>query len=108
MSTNHKFAGIRYDQQSVISSDVSKTHINEECILIGVLIGTDGTNQVTLNIYDGLNNSGNQLYTPNIIILGSSSLVYIAPEPFQISTGVHVTVDVANGGTCYHRIFYDK
>ncbi len=101
-------AGIPFYTQSDNVDTTSAIHVEDECILHGVLIGTDGTNEVTLTVYDGLDDTGVVQYTPDIKIAGASGLLYISPAAVHITTGVYLEVSVANGGSCNHRVFYDQ
>ena len=97
---------VTFHKKSAISTSATQQHISERCIFYGLLIATDGTNDLTINIYDGTNDTGDIIYVPNIVVSGSLGLVYIAPEPILINKGVYVKITTS--GSCSHRIFYDN
>ena len=108
MSNNRRIFAINKKIQSELSDSTAAIHYNGECVLFGVMIGTDGTNDVTINVYDGIDDTGDVAYTPNIKIQGSAGLVYISPESILMTTGIFITAEVDNDGVCYHRAYYDK
>jgi hypothetical protein len=77
----------------------------------GIILLTDGTNNVTVNIYDNDKPlpDGNKLIPTNTVFTGTTriwALGYDPPTP--VSLGVYVTISVAGGGTCSYQILYDQ
>lgn len=74
----------------------------------GIIIKTDGTNNVTLNVYDSVTATGTKLIPTDSIILGTSRLTAISfSPPLRCGTGIYVSVSVAGGGSCSYQVIYD-
>ena len=87
----------------------TSTPVTEACWFQGLALITDGTNNVTLNIYDGTGVTTTRLIPTNSTILGTDyRFGYKPPFPVRCSTGVHVTIAVAGGGTCAYQVFYSR
>jgi len=75
----------------------------------GIIIKTDGTNNVTLNIYDNIAASGKKLVPTDIVVLGTARIWALSYSPaIKCLTGIYVSVSVAGGGTCTYQVLYDK
>lgn len=72
-------------------------------IFSGIIISTDGTNAVTLDIYDNTSAAGTKL-VPTLTITSSAvdRVQSIKPPgaPVSFETGLYVNVSVAGGGSC--------
>lgn len=78
-------------------------------LFYGIVVRTDGANDVTLNVYDGTSSSGKRLTTPDIVIKGSSfqSGWAINMDPaITYDSGIYVSVSVAGGGTCAYTVLF--
>jgi hypothetical protein len=69
-----------------------------ECILTHMLIGTDGVNDPTITIYDGVDNTGIEKvpttsYDASALGLNGFTLSF----PFEFKTGIYV--EITCGGT---------
>lgn len=80
-------------------------------LFYGIVVRTDGTNDVTLNVYD--NNaatvSGTRLTPASIVIDGASyasGWAYSLDPAITYTTGIRVGVTVAGGGTCAYDVLY--
>jgi hypothetical protein len=62
-------------------------------VLLGVLISTNGTNDVTVDIYDGTAvGTDDDKLIPTIVIPGSQRLGGVIPPPVEFDTGCHLLV----------------
>ncbi len=74
----------------------------------GMLITTDGTNNVTVSVYDNTANSGTKII-PTFVALGSSYTTAVSYDPgVAFATGISVDVTIAGGGTASYQVLYDK
>jgi len=75
----------------------------------GFALKTDGTNNVTVNIYDGLAVTATLLIPTSMVVPGTDYYFgYKPPSPIRVTTGIYVTVAVAGGGTCSYQVFYSR
>ncbi len=75
--------------------------------LYGILVATDGTNAVTIDVYDSLSGSGTKVI-PTIVIPTSATMRGTAinfENPVQIRTGIYV--DVTTSGTVGYTVYYN-
>ena len=75
----------------------------------GIMIATDGTNAVTLDVYDNTAASGTKLIPTTPITTSAIDRVQIIrpPVPVRYQTVLYVNVSVAGAGTCaYVAYFY--
>jgi hypothetical protein len=76
-------------------------------LLDGIILNTDGTNPVTLNIYDNTAASGTQLIPDDTVITTSStarlSKISFSP-PLRFNTGVYV--EVTTSGAVGYIVYY--
>jgi hypothetical protein len=75
----------------------------------GIIVATDGTNDVTVKTYDNTSAAGTKLH-PDMVCTTSSSnrmcvLGFSPPVPY--STGVYVDVTLAAGAVAY-TVYYRK
>lgn len=77
---------------------------------VGILIATDGTNAVTLDIYDSKVTAAGTKLIPTLTIPSSATnrMFQLQFSPgIKYSVGIYVTISVAGGGTfayiVYHR-----
>lgn len=75
----------------------------------GILVKTDGTNNVTLNVYDNTSATGRLLIPADTIVLGTARLWALSFEPpVSATTGIYVTISVAGGGAASYQVIYDQ
>lgn len=77
--------------------------------LFGVLVQPDGTNAVTMTIYDNASAASGTKLTPTMTFAGDGGLQEWKPaiEPVDCFNGVYVEVSVAGAGTVEY-IAYTK
>ena len=77
--------------------------------LYGILIATDGTNAVTLDIYDGTDATGTKL-VPQVVITTSatnrSAAIDFGESGVGFGTGIYVVATCA--GTVGYTLYYEK
>ena len=79
------------------------------CYFYGLTLKTDGINNVTLNIYSGLSDTGEKLLPTDLVVQGTDYYFgYSPPLPIYCATGIYVKVAVAGGGTCAYQVLYSK
>ena len=89
-------------------STASGLAVTGACSFGGIIIKTDGANDITVNVYDSLTASGNKLIPTDTLITGASRLVAIDfNPPLNCTTGVYVSVSVAGGGgSATYQVIY--
>lgn len=101
---------IRGDNISTESA-VSAAHVSEPCVFRGLVVKTDGTNDVTITVFDNTAASGTTLLPAAFDILGTAKLWGFSfgndGGPVA-STGIYVEVTVAGGGSAAVQVLYDK
>lgn len=86
----------------------SKVHYTGKCAFYEILITTDGTNAVTLNIFDNNAASGKRIGNPNMIIAGAeNNWTYSPVLPRLCQTGIYIQLSVSGGGICRASVEYD-
>ncbi len=100
-----------------MSFDVLKTsgeQTGDAAILVGagvfggIVVATDGTNAVTVSIYDNATtNSGTELIPTTVITTSATDRVqYIfPPRPIEVSNGIYVDITLG-GGSCGYVVYY--
>lgn len=80
-----------------------------ECAFAGLIVRPDGANDVTLNVYDNTEASGNRLLPSDVIIKGAGGLWAIGFDPaIDVEVGIYVEIAVAGSGTVEYQVLYDK
>ena len=77
----------------------------------GIIVRTDGTNNVTLNVYDSGAASGNRLLPSNIVINGVNNVsgwAFGTDPALKFTAGIYVDASVAGGGTVEYEVLYYK
>jgi hypothetical protein len=78
-------------------------------IFLGLLIKCDGTNDLTLNVFDNTAASGTKLVPTDIIFDGAVKINALSFLPgVRFSTGLYVEIAVAGGGACEVMALYDE
>ena len=77
------------------------------CNFHGIIVCTDGTNDITLNIYDNIAGSGTKIIPETIIPTSADirSQHIKFPTPVKCSTGLYVTV--SGSGTESYMVYYE-
>jgi hypothetical protein len=84
----------------------SKSLGTGQCVFKGVWVATDGTNDVTVNVYDGSTAAGKKLI-PSIVIPGESRYGGAMFDPgVLINTDIYVSVDTS--GTVSWQVYFDN
>ena len=106
-----KFAS---DKHSARYVDISAEKTESEAVVLvksvfmGIIVWTDGTNDVTISCYNGADNSGSLLLPSSIVIPGSKNLVIIGLDPgFPAIDGIYVEASVGAGSFKY-QVMYDR
>lgn len=86
----------------------SASVVSGDCVFHGIVVSTDGSNDVTLDIYDNTVASGNRLIPNNTVITASQrAWSFSVDPPIWCRHGIYVNVSVAGGGTCKYIVYYD-
>jgi hypothetical protein len=84
---------------------VSARMLTGKAVYYGIIIKTDGSNDITINIYD---DNGQYLIPNNFIIKGTDySKGILFPGGIGID-GLVVNISVAGGGSCSYQVVYDQ
>ena len=92
-------------QISTVKTDDAAV-VTENCVFDGLIVVTDGTNNVTFNIYDNASAaSGTKLIPTDLIVLGSSRTFALSYDPpVEAVNGIYV--DITTSGTVAYMILY--
>jgi hypothetical protein len=78
-----------------------------ECIFSGLLIQPDGVNEVTVNVYDNTEASGNRLLPSDVKVNGANGLWTIGFYPgIDVNNGIYIELAVAGGGSAEYQVLY--
>ena len=74
----------------------------------GILIATDGTNAVTLDVYDGTTTGGTKVIPQTVIPSSSTNRSWaLSIDPgLLVRTGIYVAISVAGGGSASYTVYY--
>lgn len=80
------------------------------CAFAGLIVVTDGSNDITVNIYDNIEASGTKKLCPtDMLIRGAAETFTLSYDPPIIcSTGLYVDISIAGGGSCSYQVVYDE
>lgn len=101
--------GKTVDISSAGFGSASSEVVRGKGLFYGIVVVTDGTNDVTLAVYDGTSTSGKRLIAPNLVISGTafkSGWAHSIDPPVTYDTGIYVSVSVAGGGYCSYVAYY--
>jgi hypothetical protein len=88
-------------------ASASAAAVTGNCIFYGIMVRTDGTNNVTLNLYDNTGASGTLILPSSLVIDGSARIASIGDDSgLPITNGIYV--DVTCAGTCSYQVYYDN
>jgi hypothetical protein len=73
--------------------------------LRGFIIQTDGTNDVTITIYDGLTATGNELTPTAFTVTGSDN--YGGVVDLHVRSRIGIYADITTAGTCSYVVYYN-
>jgi hypothetical protein len=77
-------------------------------IFLGLLIKCDGTNDLTLNVFDAVSAAGTQLIPTDLVFDGTVKANSLGLLPgIRFVTGLYLEIAVAGGGSCEVQVLYD-
>jgi len=76
-----------------------------DCVLRGFLISTDGTNDVTIDLYDNTSASGTEL-CPTFTVLGAN--LYGGCMSLDVSCRTGIYLDITTTGTADVVVYYHE
>ncbi len=78
------------------------------CVFYGIVIRTDGSNDVTFSIYKNTAASGDKLIPEDVIVNGATKIFTYGLDPgIWCTTGIYVKTAVAGGGSYSWQVEYD-
>lgn len=77
-----------------------------ECVFYGIIIKTDGTNDITFTVWDALSATGTQLTPDNCVIAGAKNIDSIG-YPIAIKCDTGIFVEVSGAGAEAFQVLYD-
>jgi len=81
--------------------------VNGQCAFHGIMIKTDGTNNLALTLYDNVSAAGAPLIPDSIVVLGSARVTkYEFNKPIIAQNGIFVSGTCA--GLWTWQVYYDK
>lgn len=79
---------------------------SDECVFDGIVVMPDGTNDVTVTVYDNSTGSGSTP-VPTFTFSGTGGAqALMMPCSVRMGTGIYVNVTVAGGGTVEYTVYY--
>ena len=99
-----KPVNVQYITEPQSSSGVA---VSGKCAFGGIIVKTDGINDVTVNVYDNTTNSGKKLIPDNVVVKGSSGIDGLGYDP-PVYAEKGIYVEVVTSGTCSWQVLYDK
>jgi hypothetical protein len=72
-----------------------------------IIVQPDGTNDVTISIYDSTAATGTEI-TPTFVFDGDGGAQATPPVWIYVNTGIYVVVSVAGAGTVDYVVLYRK
>ncbi len=100
----HKMATLEYIKSSGTYS-TSRAFSYGRCIFYGIVGSTDGTNSVTLNVYDNSAGSGKELIPPLVIVGSDYYGGFVSPIGLLVETDIYIKITTS--GTGYYAVLYD-
>jgi hypothetical protein len=102
-------AGKRPIQVFSMSDELTETGqaVTGTCAFKSVIVKTDGTNNVTISVYAGTDNSGNRLIPYQTVIPGDSRIFMIEFGVPQPAVG-GVYVEISTAGAARVQVQYDQ
>lgn len=78
------------------------------CVFYGIVIKTDGTNDVTFSIYANTAASGPKLILEDVVVSGVTRIFTYGLDPgIWCTTGIYVKTAVAGSGSYSWQVLYD-
>lgn len=97
------------ESQITTTATASGTAVTGAVWFNGIIVKTDGSNNVTLNIYDGTGVTVTRLIPTDFVIPGTEYYFgYRPPSPIRCRIGIYVTIAVAGGGTASYQVLYSR
>jgi len=87
------------DQEAVYSGD---------CWFYGLLVATDGSEDVTIEVYDSLTNAGTQVFPDWIATTSSTNRMSVISfdPPLRMVNGISVDITIGGVGTAAYVVYY--
>jgi len=107
MGIKHFGAGKPPEKIDVLTqpSASSGVAVTGACVFKGIIFKTDGTNDVTVTVYDNTSASGNKLTPESFVIEGSARVFALSYEPGVLAVnGIYVAMSVAGGGEASFQV----
>jgi len=107
---NYRFKNQLLEYWEISGVLTASAVIARRCIWNGLIFVTDGSNNITVNVYD--NNtaaaSARRIWPTNYIVVGADRKHVISVDPgIYVDLGIAVVIAVAGGGTCSYQIAYN-
>lgn len=72
----------------------------------GIIIATDGTNAVTLTIYDGTDATGTKMFPAMTITTSSTDRIQAISFPVRYYEGLYIAITCS--GTCEYTVYFEE
>lgn len=108
MGQHHFGAGKVPVNVQKITDEITATGqaVADSCVFNGIMIKTNGTNDVTISVYSGTTNAGDKLIPASTIVPGSSRLSSIEADPgISCPNGVYIEL---SGTGAVAQVLYDN
>jgi hypothetical protein len=93
-------------QRSTEILNSSQLAIRGHSIFFGILVQTDGTNDVTVSLYDNVKGEGKQIIPAQTVLAASSRNVSISMDPpLECTRGIYLVISGTNAKA---QIFYSS
>lgn len=79
-----------------------------DALFAGIVVATDGTNAVTLDVYDGTTTGGTKVIPQTVIPSSATNRSWaLSIDPgLLVRSGIYIVVSVAGGGSCAYTVYY--
>ena len=105
---SQKIAGQTTSQVSATLTS-SGIAVNGPAIFEGIVLVTDGTNAVTVQVYNGSSASGTAIFPVALVVPASPRQAAYGFSPgVACPNGIYVKISVAGAGTCNLNVNYDQ
>lgn len=77
------------------------------CIVHGIMVGTDGTNDVTVSLHNSVDNSGDKLHPTFTVDASADGYGGIMGMDADASTGCYLDLTIS-AGTCEVTVYFKR
>ena len=92
-----------------VTATADSAIVAKPCFFAGITVTPDGTNNVTVSIYDNASAGSGSKPLPTMTFAGNGGTQYLGPpHVVKMTNGIYVDVTVAGGGTVEYTVHYQR